>query len=396
MRLRGAVSVWGATMSYVYLDHAASTPLDPRVRAALGTALDEHFANPSSRHPLGLAASQALARARRQVASALLVEPARVVFTSGGTEAVNLGVLGLARAARSRGRRVVIGPTEHACVRGAAAALAREGFEVAVLRLDRDGELDLEDAETKLTAETVLVAQMRANNEFGTLYPVEQLARLARRRAPNARVFVDAVQAVGKLDCALSELGVDALALSAHKFHGPKGAGALVLAGQSPLEPLLHGGGQEHGLRSGTENVAACVGLGLALELAESTRAAQSQRWGALRERLVQRLRTIDGLRVLEPGSRRLPSIVSIVWPGAPAQVRLHHLERHGVFVSAASACQASKRELSPALLALGLSDDEARSTLRVSMGRTTSEADIDAAAQAFELVAHELEQAAG
>ncbi len=382
-------------MKHVYLDHAASTPLDPRVREALAAALDEHYANPSSRHPLGLAASQALARARRQVATALLVEPRRVVFTSGGTEAVNLGVLGLARAARARGRRVVIGPTEHACVRGAAAALAREGFEVVTLRLDRAGELDLEDAEAKLTADTVLVAQMRANNEFGTLYPVEQLARLARRRAPHARVFVDAVQAVGKLDCALSELGVDALALSAHKFHGPKGAGALVLAADLPLEPLQHGGGQEQGLRSGTENVAACVGLGLALELAEAARATQVQRWSALRDRLVQRLTRIDGLRLLEPGARRLPSIVSILWPGAPAQVRINHLERHGVFVSAASACQAGKRELSPALLALGLSDDEARSTLRVSMGRTSDESDIDRAAQAFESVAQELEHAA-
>ncbi len=383
-------------MPYVYLDHAASTPLDPRVREALGAALDAHFANPSSRHPLGIAASQALARARRQVASALLVEPRRVVFTSGGTEAVNLGLFGLARAARSRGRRIVIGPTEHACVRGAAAALAREGFEIVNLRLDRTGELDLEDAQVKLTPDTVLVAQMRANNEFGTVYAVERLARLARRRAPHARVFVDAVQAAGKLDCALGELGVDALALSAHKFHGPKGAGALVLASDLSLEPLLHGGGQEHGLRSGTENVAACVGLGLALELAEAARASQAQRWNSLRERLVQQLARIDGLRVLAPGAQRLASIVSILWPGAPAEVRLHHLERHGVFVSAASACQASKRELSPALLALGLSDDEARCTLRVSMGRTTDEADIDFAAQAFQLVAQELEHAAG
>jgi cysteine desulfurase len=380
-------------MSAVYLDHAASTPLDPRVRDAMRPFLEEHFGNPSSRHPLGVRAAQALGDARRTVARALLVEPRRVVFTSGGTEALNLAVLGIARAARGKGGRVVIGPTEHACVSGAAAALAREGFEVVKLALDSRGDLDLEDAAAKLTPDTVVVAQMLANNEFGTLYPVQRLSRLARTRSPHARVVVDAVQAAGKLDCAPWELGVDAVALSAHKLHGPKGAGALAFADDIALEPLVHGGGQEHGLRSGTENVAACVGLAAALELAERERSAATQLWSELRTRLLAHLSCFEGLRVLEPGSQRLPSIVSILWSGAPAEVRMHHLERLGVFVSAGSACQATKRELSPALLALGLSDDDARSTLRLSMGRTTTADDIERAAAAFAQVARELEQ---
>lgn len=382
-------------MSAIYLDHAATTPLDARVAEAMRPYQEEQFGNPSSRHLLGVRAAQALAAARRTVAQALLVDPKGVVFTSGGTEALNLGLLGIARAARAKGRRVVIGPTEHACVRGAAAALAREGFEVAQLALDAAGDLDLEDAQRKLTPDTVVVAQMLANNEFGTRYAVERLVKLVRTHSPRARVLVDAVQAAGKLDCAPAELGVDAIALSAHKFYGPKGAGALVLATPIPLEPLVHGGGQEHGLRSGTENVAACVGLATALELAERERGAAQKRWQELRARFVASLGGIDGLRVLEPGSQRVPSIIALLWPGAPAEVRLHHLERLDVHVSAGSACQAAKRELSPALLALGLSEDEARSTLRVSMGRTTTESELERAAAAFEQVARELENVA-
>ena len=380
-------------MNPAYLDHAATSPLDPAVRAAMAPWLGERFGNPSSRHPLGVAAAQALSDARRRVAQALAVDPRRVTFTSGGTEALNLAVLGMARAARDRGRRVVIGPTEHACVRGAAEALAREGFEVARLALDANGDLDLEDAAQKLSRDTVLVAQMLANNEVGTLYDVPRLAQLVRARAPTARLVVDAVQACGKLDCAPLELGADAVAISAHKLHGPQGAGALVLAREAPVEPLVHGGGQEHGLRSGTENVAACVGLGVAIELAEREREPSMARWRGLRARFEDRIASLGGARVLRAGSAQVPSIVSLVWPGAPAEVRLHHLARLGVYVGVGSACQANKRALSETLRALRLSEDDSRATLRVSMGRDTTEADIDRAAEALEQVARELER---
>jgi cysteine desulfurase len=232
---------------------------------------------------------------------------------------------------------------------------------------------------------------MLVNNELGTLYAVRELARLVRQRAPHARLLVDAVQAAGKLDCAPLELGADAVALSAHKLHGPKGAGVLALTGEFPLEPLVHGGGQERGLRSGTENVPACVGLGVALELAELEREATLARWRELRAFFVQRLALLPGARVLEAGRERVPSIVSLVWPGAPAAVRLHQLERCGVFASAGSACQAAKNELSPTLKALGLSDDDARSTLRFSFGRTTTREELEQALAALEQVGREL-----
>jgi cysteine desulfurase len=379
-------------MASVYLDHAATTPLDPRVRAAMAPFFEEQFANPSSRHAPGVRAAQALAESRRRVARALAVEPRRVVFTSGGTEALNLALLGVARAARTAERdAVVLGPTEHACVRGAAAALEREGFALRRLRLDARGGLDLEHARGQLDTRVAVVAQMLVNNELGTLYAVRELARLVRQHAPHARLLVDAVQAAGKLDCAPLELGADAVALSAHKLHGPKGAGVLALAGEFPLEPLVHGGGQERGLRSGTENVPACVGLGVALELAELERDATLARWRELHAFFVQRLALLPGARVLEAGRERVPSIVSLVWPGAPAAVRLHQLERCGVFASAGSACQAAKNELSPTLKALGLSDDDARSTLRFSFGRTTTREELEQALAALEQVGREL-----
>ena len=378
-------------MSETYLDHAATTPLAPEVRAAMRPYIEGEFGNPSSRHPLGFRAAEAIERARGQVALAVCVAPRNVIFTSGGTEASNLAVLGIARAARKHGRHVVVGPTEHACVREAALALEGEGFEVEFARLDGGGALDLDEFARRLRPDTVLVAQMLANNEFGTIYPVAQLARLVRKLAPRARVVVDAVQAFGKLDCALTELGADCVVISAHKVHGPKGAGALVVAENLPIAPLVHGGGQERGLRSGTENVACIVGFGMAAETAEKLRPATVAQLARLRAIVCARVGTIAGARVLEPGGALLPSIVMAVVPGAPAEVVMHHLEARGVFVSAGSACQASKRELSPALRALGLGSDEGRHVLRISLARTTSAEDVERGCAALIEVVREL-----
>lgn len=373
----------------VYLDHAASTPLDPRVRAALSPFLGEEFANPSSAHRAGERATRALEAARRQVARAVGAEPRHVVLTSGGTEANNLAVLGLARAAR--GRHVLIGPTEHASVRGAAEALREEGFEVEHLPLDARGDLDLDAAEGLLRADTALVAQMLVDNEVGTLYPLARLARRLRAKAPGALLHVDAVQAFGKLELSLEELGADSLSLSAHKVHGPKGAGALVLARELPLRPLLFGGGQEAGRRAGTEALPALVGLGLAAELAELEREAAGRRFAELRALLLAGLARIEGLRPLTPGTARLDSILALEVPGPPAEVWLHHLDARGVAASAGSACRAREGRLSPTLLALGLSPERARRVLRLSLARTSTESDVHAALDALGAVAREL-----
>jgi cysteine desulfurase len=378
-------------MSEIYLDHAATTPLAPEVRAAMRPFLEGEFGNPSSRHPLGVRAAEAIERARGQVARAVCAAPRNVVFTSGGTEASNLAVLGIARAAKKLGQHVVVGPTEHACVRESALALEREGFEVEFARLASDGALDLDDFARRLKPSTVLVAQMLANNEFGGVYPIARLARLVRKLAPRARLVVDAVQAFGKLDCSLTELGADALILSAHKVHGPKGVGALIVAGDFAIAPLVHGGGQERGVRSGTENVAGLVGFGIAAETAEKLRPATVAQLARSRATVCERVRSIAGARVLEPGGVVLPSIAMAIVPGAPAEVVMHHLEARGVFVSAGSACQAAKKELSPALRALGLSVDEGRHVLRISLARTTSDDDVERGCAALIEVVREL-----
>lgn len=382
-------------MQTVYLDHAATTPLSALAREALLPYLEGEFGNPSSRHPLGVRAAQALERARGQLARACLVPPRQVVFTSCGTEAANLALLGTARAARPRGRHVIVGPTEHSCVRACAAQLAREGFEVQRAPLTPEGGLDLEGFARLVRPDTVLAAQMLVQNEVGTIYPVARLARVLRARAPGARLVVDAVQAFGKLDCAPSELGADALFLSAHKLGGPKGAGAAVFAAEPDVGPVLFGGGQERGLRAGTENVAAIVGFGAAAEAAERARSATLARFAALRTRLLERLAGLAGLAVLSSGDAQQPGIVALLVPGAPAEVHLHHLARRGVYVGTGSACQANSKELSPALLALGLSEHDVRRVLRVSFGPATSAAEVERGADALLEVSRELERAA-
>jgi cysteine desulfurase len=381
----------------IYLDHAATTPLAPEVRAAMAPYLDERFGNPSSRHPVGARAAEALDRARKQTAAAVGGRPGDVIFTAGGTEANNLAVLGFARARRRAGTHVIphvlIGPTEHPSVRMAAFALRDEGFDVEEARLDEGGALDVDDLARRLRAETVVVAVMLVNNELGTIQPVARIAKLVRRAAPAAAMHVDAVQATGKLELSLPELGVDSLGVSAHKVHGPKGSGALVLAaGTAPPKPLLFGGGQERGLRGGTENVAGIVGLGQALELGAGLRAETCARTGAARARLVERLAALTGgLRVLAPGAERSPSILAVLLPGPPAEVWMHHLEARGVMTSAGSACHAKTDAISPGLVALGLDGEQAKRVLRFSFARTTTVPEIDAAADALERVAGEL-----
>jgi cysteine desulfurase len=385
-------------MEVVYLDHAATTPLSAEVREAMEPLLGPEFGNPSARHPAGVRAAEALDRARGALARALGGRPETVTFTSGGTEANNLAVLGLARATARRGTsrgHVLVGPTEHPSVREPARALAEEGFEVETLRLRDDGALDLDHAAERLRDDTLLVAQVLVQNEVGTVYPVARLARLVRARSPRARLHVDAVQACGKLDVSLEELDADTLAVSAHKLGGPQGAGALLARPGVSLRPLILGGGQEAGLRSGTQNVAGAVGLACAVERGEARREVTLEHLARLRARLVDGLDRLPGAHVLAPGGADdglAPWIVAVRFEGAPAEVRMHHLEARGLYVSAGSACQASKRELSPTYAALGLTPEEARGVLRLSLGAETTTAQVEAALRALAEVSAELD----
>jgi len=377
-------------MDVTYLDHAATTPLSDAVRRAIAPYLEDEFGNPSSRHLLGARVADALETARAEVARALGAHPSGVVFTSGGTEANNLAVLGLARGAGRRGRHVLVGATEHPSVAAPAAALAAEGYEVETLRLDSRGDLDLDDLAKRVRPDTALVSVMFVNNLFGTIQPVEDVAEIVAGRAPEARVHVDAIQAAGKLDVSLGELGVHALSVSAHKIHGPKGAGALVLARGVEPRPLVFGGGQQGGVRPGTENVIGAVGLAAAVTEAVGARRETWSRLTELRRRFVEGLEPLGACPVA-PGTRLSPSIVAAELPGPPAEVWLHHLEAEGVLTSVGSACQSRGSEIPPALLALGFTEERARQVLRVSFSSASTEADVERGLEVLARVAASL-----
>ncbi len=374
----------------VYLDNAATTRVDERVAQAMVEVMTGDFGNPSSAHRLGIEAGRRLARAREQVARALGAEPEDVYFTSGGTEANAIGTLGV--AALTRGRHAVYGALEHPSVAEAMKRLAERGFTVSEVAPGRDGVVSVEKLLEAVREDTALVALMLVSNELGTVQPVWEAARALKQRAPRAHLHVDAVQAVGKLPVDVAAGPIDSLALSAHKIHGPKGAGALWLRRGARVASLTVGGGQERGVRPGTENAPGAVGLGLAVELAEATRREAAVAMAALRDRLVARARAAFPKLLVHceaAGAARAPHIVSLGFPGVPAEPLLHALEARSVFVSAGSACASKEKKQSAALRAIGVPADVG--TLRFSFARTSTEAEVDAAADALAAALREL-----
>ena len=368
----------------IYLDTAATSPVRREVLEAMWPYLTTEFGNPSSVHAVGESAAAALEDARRRVARAFEVRATGVVFTSGGTESDNLAVKGLALAT-PRGRHIVVSAIEHEAVLRSADYLARHhGFSVSIAAVDARGRVDLETLATLLRPDTTLVSVMHANNEVGTVQPIGAIADLAH--AVGALVHTDAVQSAGQLDIRLGEIGVDALTVSGHKVGAPKGTGALVLRGRQELEPLLHGGGQERGRRSGTESVAGAVALATALDLAETERLARQAdvdaAEGELRDAFVTAvLAATPAARLTGHPTERLPRHASFLFPGRSGEAILLELERRGVLSSSGSACAAGRSDASHVLLALGHSEDDARSAVRFTWGATTTGAELTAVA---------------
>lgn len=363
------------TRRRIYLDYNATSPLDARARAAVVAALDVD-GNPSSVHAEGRRARDLVERARRAVAQLLGGHPDEIVFTSGGTEADWLAVTGLARAARAAGARarVVAAPTEHPAVLGAVRALADDGFEVRWLPVSAAGVVDPDDVARAAAGGAALVTVALANHELGTVQDVAAIA--ARARAAGAAVHCDAVQAAGRVPVDVRDLGVDAVAVSAHKLHGPKGVGALWLAPGRDLAPAA-GGHQERGRRPGTENVPGIAGFGSAAAAAADG-LADAARQRALRERLERGL--IDlGARIHAAGAPRLPNTVNAAFPGVPGDVLVAALDLAGFAVSTGAACTSGRVEPSPVLLATGLSPERAGEAIRISLGRETRPEEIDA-----------------
>ena len=359
----------------VYLDHNATTPLDPAVREAMLPWLGDRYGNASSRHEYGRAARRAIDEARQQVADAVGAVPGEIVFTSGGSEANNLLIKGLAE--RNPVGRLAIGACEHPCVLRPAEQLARRGWKIDYLPVDGAGRIDAAGYAAALAARPLLVSIMLANNETGVLQDLSALAAAAK--TAGALVHSDAVQAFGKVALdfrALNVAGVNALTLSAHKIGGPQGAGALVVDKRLDLEPLIAGGGHERGLRSGTENVAAIVGFGLACELARRAQEARAARLQALRDELVAGLCSLEAC-VFGQDAPRLPNTVYFALSGIDGETLVAQLDRAGYAVASGAACSSAHPEPSHVLRAMGVEPHLARGAVRVSLGATTQAADV-------------------
>jgi cysteine desulfurase len=364
----------------IYLDYAATAPLDPRVAERMAECLlaDGVFANPSSPHAAGREAARCIASARAQVAGVFSCAPGEIVWTSGATESDNLALMGAARYNRHRGRHIVTSRTEHKAVLDTCAALEQEGFEVSYLVPEADGIVTPAQVEGAIRPDTLLVSLMHVNNEIGVIQDIEAVARLCRERG--VLFHVDAAQAAGKLLIDLATCPVDLVSISAHKFYGPKGAGALFVRDKPRcnLAPLLHGGGQERGLRPGTLPTHQIVGLASALTLCAEDMDAEAARIRALRDRLWSGLEALGGVYRNGDPERRVPGILNVSFEGVEGEALLFAL--HPLAVSSGSACSSARRESSYVLRALGRSDQLAQSSIRFSLGRYTSTADIDRA----------------
>jgi cysteine desulfurase len=383
-------------MRPVYLDYHSTTPVDRRVCDAMLPYFCETFGNAASKtHPYGWDAADAVQLAREQVARLVGVSAKEICFTSGGTEANNLALQGVARAGRERGGHIVTVCTEHSSVIDTARQLEKEGFRITFLTVGTDGLIDLNQLEDAIDNRTLLVSVMAGNNEIGVLQPVREAAAIAASRG--VPFHSDAVQAAGKIPFDIAELGVDLASMSAHKMYGPKGVGALVVRRRKPaieIEPMVHGGGHEQGLRSGTLNVPAIVGFGKAAEICAAELETETARLASMRDRLLGRLRELDGVVVNGSLERRLPHNLNVAFAGVEPEALLMSLG--DVAVSTGSACASASAAPSHVLTALGLSDDLARASIRFGLGRFTTDEEIDFAAdRVVHAVQHLREKAA-
>ena len=361
----------------VYLDHNATSPLRDEVVDAMTRVLRGVHGNPSSVHQEGRSARAAVDRARESVAALIGVEAEDVLFTAGATEANNTALLGLARARSDAIRHLVTSAAEHPSVEAPLEVLEREGWRVTRVGVDFEGLLDEGQFEEAIGSDTALVSILWANNETGVLQPMERIAALARERG--IPVHADATQAIGKIPIDLRDTPVDFLSLSAHKFNGPKGVGCLIARGAPNFEPILHGGPQERGRRGGTENVAACVGLGVACGLAEQELPDRMRDYAGLRDRLWQGIQgKVPCVRRNGSADRVLPNTLNVEFEGAAGELLLQALDVDGIAVSSGAACHSGSIEPSKVLLAMGRSPESARGSIRFSVGHGNDAEQLD------------------
>jgi cysteine desulfurase len=364
-------------MRRIYLDHAATTPTHPEVVKAMLPFFSDAFGNPSSIYSYGQEAKGAVEEARTKVAELIGARSEEIVFTSGGTEADNLALKGLAYASEHKGNHIITTSIEHHAVLEACKFLEKRGLEITCLPVDKYGLVDPADVKKAITAKTILISVMHANNEVGTIEPVEEIGEIARKAG--AYFHTDAVQTVGHIPVNVDKLKVDLLSISGHKFYGPKGVGALYVRKGTKLVPLVHGGEHEKRRRAGTENVPAIVGLGKAVELAGQEMGREVERLTNLRDKLIRGLvGKIDSVHLNGHPTRRLPNNVNISIDFVEGESILLNLDLEGICASTGSACSSASLEPSHVLLALGLSPEQAHGSLRFTLGRDNTQADVE------------------
>ena len=363
----------------IYLDNSATTRAYPEVAELVTKLMLEDYGNPSALHQKGVDAEQYLRRARETMAKILKVQEKEIYFTSGGTESNNWALVGTALAMQRMGKHIITTQIEHPAVQAPVSFLEEMGFTVTRLGVSREGMIDLQELEEAITPETILVSVMFVNNEIGSVEPVAEIGERIKRKNPNAVFHVDAIQAFGKLPIYPKKMNIDLLSVSGHKFHGPKGTGMLYIREKTRIRPVILGGGQQNGMRSGTENVPGAAGMALAAEMVYGKLKESRAHMYRLREHLIHGLQAMENVTVHgADGEQAAPHIVNASFLGVRSEVLLHTLENEGIYVSAGSACSSHKRAGSPTLTAIGASKAEMESSVRFSFSENTTQEEID------------------
>ncbi|AEG18019.1 Cysteine desulfurase [Methanobacterium paludis] len=361
----------------IYMDHSATAPVDPAVFEAMKPYFIDSFGNASTLYSLGREGRRAMESARKQVASIINADPKEIIFTSGGTESDNIAIKGTAYRLKNKGNHIITSNIEHPAVTETCKYLAKHGFDVTYVPVDNDGIIKASDVEDAITDKTILITIMHANNEIGTIQPIAEIGQIAHEKG--IYFHTDAVQSVGKIPVDVNELNVDMLSLSSHKLYGPKGIGALYIKKGVRLEPILHGGGHERGLRPGTENVPGIVGLGKACEISQENLEKEMQELTRLRDKLIKAVLEENEEAYLNGHpTQRLPGNVNFRFTGIEGESLILHLDSKGIAASTGSACSSTKLEPSQVLMAIGLKEVEAHGSLRISLGRDNTEEQID------------------
>lgn len=369
----------------VYLDNSATTRCSERAKNLMVKILTEDYGNPSSLHRMGKTAEDYIKEAKNKIAKTLKADEKEIIFTSGGTEANNMALIGGAFANQRAGKHIITTALEHASVAAPLSFLEEQGFEVTCLGVDGDGLVSLTELEQAVRSDTILVSMMMVNNEIGAVEPIAEAAAVIKAKNPGTLFHVDAIQAYGKYRIFPKKMGIDLLSVSGHKIHAPKGTGFLYIRDKVKVAPLIYGGGQQHGMRSGTENVPGAAALGeAAAEIYENFEEKTAHMYD-LKEQFIQGVTQIEGVTVNgRTGRASVPSIVSVSIAGVRSEVMLHSLEEEGIYVSAGSACSSNKPSVSRTLKSIGLSKELLESTIRVSFCVDTTEEEVDYAVEKF------------